>query len=57
MKKVGLIRLTAVLLIVMGVVYLDFEDLSFAANTKAYVALILGVIVTAIAMLYLPKSK
>ncbi len=57
MKKIGVIRTVGILLITFGIIFLDFENLEIASNSKAYVALILGVIVILPSLFYLDKTK
>lgn len=57
MKKIGVIRTVGILLITFGIIFLDFEKLEIASNSKAYVALILGVIVILPSLFYLDKTK
>ncbi|MDT0293841.1 hypothetical protein ACFQ3R_10665 [Mesonia ostreae] len=46
MKKIGILRMLAILLITFGIVYLDFDNLDLDVNYKAYAALITGLIVS-----------
>lgn len=57
MKKIGVIRTVGILLITFGIIFLDFENLEIASDSKAYVALILGVIVILPSLFYLDKTK
>ncbi len=57
MKKIGLLRLLAILLIAFGITYLNFDNLNFDANYKAYASLIIGLIIAIISFLKPRKSK
>ncbi|HIB37533.1 hypothetical protein [Mesonia sp.] len=43
MKKVKIISLIAIVFLTIGITYLDFENLSFYKNYKAYILIILGI--------------
>lgn len=42
MKKFGIIELSAILLMTFGITYLDFDNLNFQDNYKAYIQLMIG---------------
>lgn len=44
MKKLGIFKVLGIVLITFGIVYLDFDNLEFNMNYKAYAALITGFI-------------
>lgn len=57
MKKIGILRVLGILLITFGIVYLDFDNLNFDLNYKAYAALIIGLIISVFSYLKPQKSE
>lgn len=56
-STLGLFRFIAILLMTFGITYLDFENLNFEDNYKAYSMLILGVLLLIFIVLGSIKSK
>ncbi len=57
MKTIGIIKLAGVLFMTFGITDLNFEDLNFDVNVKAYAAIIIGIIITILSFFTPEKLK
>jgi hypothetical protein len=57
MKKIGIIKLLGVLFLTFGITDLNFENLNFDVNFKAYAAIIIGIIITILSFFTPEKLK
>lgn len=57
MKKIGLIKLAGILFLTFGITDLNFENLNIDTNLKAYMAILIGLIITIISFLMPQKLK
>ena len=57
MKKIGPLKLFGILFIAFGITYLNFDNLNFDANYKAYISLIIGLIISVISFTRPQKLK
>ncbi|WP_179338221.1 hypothetical protein [Winogradskyella ludwigii] len=55
-NNLGLVGFIAVIFLTFGITYLDFDNLNFGDNYKAYAMLIIGIILFII-MFYKSKKK
>ena len=57
MKKIGILKVLGIVLITFGIIYLNFDNLNFDLNYKAYASLIIGLIISIFSFLKPQKSK
>lgn len=57
MKKIEIIKLMGILFLTFGITDLNFENLNFDVNIKAYAAIITGIIVTILSFFTPEKLK
>ena len=57
MKKIGLIKLLAILFLTFGITALNFENLNIDVNYKAYASIIVGLIIAIISFFMPEKLK
>lgn len=56
-NNLGFVGFIAIIFLTFGITYLDFENLNFGDNSKAYVMLIVGILLFAFALYRLKKSS
>lgn len=57
MKKLNIIQLFTIIFYTFGISFLNFKDLSFSVNVKAYLALLFGVFLTIISIVEARKTR
>ena len=57
MKKISLIKLAGILLVTFGITDLDFDNLLISTNYKAYISMIIGLIIVIISFFMPQKLK
>ncbi|QNM84570.1 hypothetical protein H9W90_10215 [Polaribacter pectinis] len=57
MKKIGIIKFMGILILTLGITDLNFENLNFDVNVKAFAAIIIGIIITILSFLATKKLK
>ncbi|MDH7911157.1 hypothetical protein [Winogradskyella sp. SYSU M77433] len=57
MKKISLIKLAGILLLTFGITDLDFDNLLISTNYKAYISMIIGLIIVIISFFMPQKLK